>query len=211
MSGDPNERPRAERDEALMSAYLDGIAELTVEERRRVEAKLAAEPALREASEATRALLGRLRALEPEGREPDWAQLERSIHLAVGPAVPRPWWRSWWWALPGALAAATAALLVTWLPLRAVEPGPRPPELGAGSARPSAIAAAEDTVSLWLDGAVVDVDLAATDGFASEVFAAEEPTADEVALLPATDLGWVDGLDEDDLERAERWLAKEKT
>jgi len=37
-----------------------------------------------------------------------------------------------------------------------------------------------------------------------------DDTADGDGLLPVTDYGWVDGLDDKAMERAERWLARKK-
>src|SRR5687768_15759298 len=99
----------------LLTAYVDGVSELTAGERRAVEERIAADDTLRAEAAATRALLGRLRELprpaagEPAG-EPDWAALERSILDAVGPEVTRPWWRRLGprWAMP-AVALAVAA------------------------------------------------------------------------------------------------------
>ncbi|HEX7839715.1 MAG TPA: hypothetical protein VF469_19705, partial [Kofleriaceae bacterium] len=75
-----------ERSARLLAAYVDGVAELLPDERREVEALLARDPGARVESEAVHALLGRLRALPPEGGEPDWAAMERSIRQAVAAA-----------------------------------------------------------------------------------------------------------------------------
>src|SRR5437667_9325055 len=84
-----------ERDvDHLLAAYVDGVAELTPDERKAVEARLASDPIARVEQAATRELLGSLRDLAPHGNEPDWSAMERAIGDAVGPSVPRPWWRS---------------------------------------------------------------------------------------------------------------------
>src|SRR5689334_16487264 len=78
----------------LIAAYVDGVTELTPDERKAVEARLADDPAARTEQAATRELLDSLRDLAPHGNEPDWSAMERAIGEAVGPTVPRPWWRS---------------------------------------------------------------------------------------------------------------------
>src|SRR5262245_62960485 len=91
--GDPREL-------GLLTAYVDGVAELSPDERKRIEARLADDPPARADEAEVRALLGRLRELPPEGNEPDWSAMERSIRAAVGSEVPRPWWRAWRWLVP---------------------------------------------------------------------------------------------------------------
>src|SRR4051812_39433380 len=99
MSGDAGETPR-DREDELLTAYVDGVAELSPDERHRIEAHLAEQPRARADQAAVRALLDQLRALPHEGSEPDWVAMERSIRQAVGDAVPRPWWRNWRWLAP---------------------------------------------------------------------------------------------------------------
>jgi hypothetical protein len=91
----------------------------------------------------------------------------------------------------------------------------------------------DGVVALWLDGGEVDVDLSAPDELAdvgldlgqglsdpsgpsgttgaSALHPAPsdgaDADADEIGLLPPVDLAWVDSLDDDALDRAERWLA----
>jgi hypothetical protein len=215
--------PGADLDDDLLAAYVDGVAELAPEERHRVEARLTGDPRARAGQAAVRALLDQLRALPPEGAEPDWTAMERSIRASVGRDVPRPWWRRWTWLAPAALVAAAAAVvLVMWsrsapgvvlgqprAVRSVVDPDPRP---------------ADEVVALWLDGAEVDVDLSASDllgdvapndpGDPADLADPADPdnaaptgAAPEQALLPATNLAWVDGLDDDAIDRAERWLA----
>src|SRR5258705_11888029 len=83
----------------LLAAYVDGVSELTPEDRRRVEDCLASDARARADETATRELLGQLRDLPPPGGAPDWAALERSIGDAVGPTAPRSWWRRFGWRL----------------------------------------------------------------------------------------------------------------
>jgi len=210
--------------EELLAAYLDGVSELTPDERRRVEARLAEDPALTADADATRALLGQLRELPPEGTEPDWRAMERAIRDEVGDAAPRRWWQAkrWTWLAPAAALAMAAAILA--LVLRAPDPTPSAPLVpDAGVARattPAPAAADDDTVALWLDGAPLELDAAdvelidedelATNGDASADVEAEADalTAD---LMAPGDLAWVDELGEDDIAAAEAWLARKKS
>ena len=65
------------RDDELMTAYVDGVSELTTEERRRVEELLANDPGLRTDEAATRLLLEQLRSLPPEVIEGRVAEAQR--------------------------------------------------------------------------------------------------------------------------------------
>lgn len=104
------------------------------------------------------------------------------------------------------LATAALALLIVWgrprpalelpratPPVRAV-PAPAPPSAG------------DEPVALWLDGVEVDAGPGAAE--ALEALAPADPDdAAELGLLPPTGLAWVDGLDDEAIDRAERWLA----
>jgi anti-sigma factor RsiW len=198
---DPNE---------LLSAYVDGVGELTTDERKTVEARLAEDPAWRDEADATRSLLGHLRELPDEGAEPDWSAMERAIRDEVGPTVPRPWWRGWRWLVPiGALAMAGAVLLlVLRTPETPTDVGAREPERRDAGV-PIAPPAADEpsTVPLWLDGSAVEVDLQT-----AELQDDEDPADDaELGLLPTEDLAWVDELGDDDIAAAEAWLARKKS
>src|SRR5689334_3808404 len=178
-------------DDELLTAYVDGVAELAPDERRRVEARLADDPQARTDEAAVRGLVDQLRALPPEGNEPDWTAMERSIHHAVGSDVPRPWWRSWKWLAPMAtFATAALALLVLWPRPELLEtPAPAPVVDRVERKAPPP----DDTVALWLDGAEVDVDLSAAELLGDELVPGDsDADVDEVALLPSANLGWVD-------------------
>src|SRR5215510_8813869 len=87
----------------LLTAYIDGVAELPVDECRAIERWLADDPRAQADADAVHDLLGRLRALPPTydgGEPPDWAAMERSIRQAVAAEAHRPWWRSWRWLVP---------------------------------------------------------------------------------------------------------------
>ncbi len=208
-------RDRSSRD--LLAAYVDGVSELTAEERRALEERLAADDALRAEAAETRALLGRLRELpggsHGSGGEPDWAELERSIMDAVGPEVPRPWWRrlGWRWVMPAAALAVGAAILalVVRAPEREADPAPvigapAPSGAGAGAPAPSGAPApgSRDTMALWLDGEGIEVVLDAEE-LLDVPWESDHNLED---LLPASDLAWVDELVEDELARAEALL-----
>lgn len=202
------------RDDELLTAYLDGVAELDAADRARVEARLRDDAALRGDADATRALLGRLRELPPEGVEPDWAQLARQISDAVGPLATTPWWRNWRWIVPIGALAATAAAALLWLGDRGLRPAPEAP---VQQAMPVVHDAAAPTVApspslLWLDGEAIDVgDLDPAQVLLDDLDA--DPVADtgqptSGGILPASDLGWIDSLDDRAIARAETWLAR---
>src|SRR5882672_8795199 len=91
----PARAAEPERSAELLTAYVDGIAELPAGERRAVERWLADDPGARADADAVHDLLGRLRALPPTydtGEPPDWAAMERSIRQAVADQAPSPWW-----------------------------------------------------------------------------------------------------------------------
>jgi anti-sigma factor RsiW len=214
----------SERDtDTLLAAYLDGVGELTAEERRRVEARLAEDGALRDEAEATRGLLGQLRELPGAGVEPDWAAMERAIRDEVGPDVPRPWWRGWRWLVPiGALAMAGAVLaLVLHHPAPAPthrEPIAVRPPVGTNDAGTAPVVAPvapgdEASIPLWLDGDAVEVGVAADELLGPDERMPGLPSGDDdaVGLLPAGDLAWVDELGDDEVAAAEAWLARKKS
>jgi anti-sigma factor RsiW len=211
----------------LLTAYVDGVSELSPADRKRIEAQLAGAPQARADEAQLRALLGRLRALPPEGDEPDWAAMERSIHAAVGDEVPRPWWRAWRWLVPLTSFATAAAVLILLAsrpspsrapsaPVASVDVGtpatPDRADRGAPADRAEPAGDRPVIVPLWLDGVEVDVDLSAAEilrGPDAGEYDPAQPGADDDdgALLPSTGLSWVDHLDDDALSRAERWLA----
>jgi hypothetical protein len=198
-----------ERVNELLTAYVDGVSELTADERRALEERMARDGALRAEAEETRALLGRLRELppDPHAGEPDWAALERSILDAVGPDVPRPWWRrlGWRWAVPVTALAAAAAILA--LVVRAPEPEPAPALAAPAPVQaptPTPASATGETMALWLDGEDIEIALSAEE-LPDAPWESDHNLED---LLPASDLAWVDELAGEELERAEALLKK---
>jgi hypothetical protein len=196
-----------ERDDELLSAYVDGIGELAPDERRRVELSIA-DPAVRSDEVATRELIGELRALPPAGGPPDWSALERSIAEATGPTVPRPWWSRWRFALP-AFAVALAAAIVFLV----VRPDREDATLEPIVTNPAPEIVNPDPVfAVYLDGMGMEIELTGEDLF-------DEPFDDLVAddgmleivapdMLAPDDLAWVDDLADEDLERVERYLER---
>lgn len=222
MSRDRSDRPRAaggasdaaRAGDDLLTAYVDGVAELPVAERRAIEARLADDPAARAEADAVAALLGQLRALPPDaGEEPDWQAMERSIRLAVADAPIRPWWRSWKWLVPAmTCATAAAVMLALWprassiavaVPAAGSAPlirdsgatgatgtGPREPAHEVGREP----AAGDGVVALWLDGGEVDVDLSRTEtaGGLADLLGGDAPEgaeAPDAAAAGRDDLG----------------------
>lgn len=230
----------ADRDRALLGAYVDGVAELTQDERRAAESLVASDPAARTEADAMRGLIDQLRALPPDGDEPDWSKMERAIRQAVADEPIRPWWRRWRWWAPTLTCATAAVVLVAVWPAITTTATPPPssaayePRLDRAPRAPSEgdAAAAEAIVPLWLDGSEIEVDVAAAGGelggllgdpdddldvVASEPQGSDVPGdlpdgagRDDAGLLPASDLAWVDRLDDDALARAESWLSGSK-
>lgn len=195
-------------DVELLSAYVDGVSELSLDERKRVDDLVARDPAVRAMESDTRALLGELRDLPPPGNEPDWSALERGIGEAVATLPPRTWWQRWRWrvVVPGVALAMTAAILA--LVLRPDAPVQEDVAPVVEHAAPVEVEADELAAStpLWLDGTDLEVALEAAELFDLEWDLDPEVLPATAELLPPTDLEWVDELDPDALERAEQFL-----
>jgi hypothetical protein len=196
---------RDDPDDALLAAYIDGVSELTPDERKRVEQQLGALDV-----DGTRQMIDQLRALPPEGTEPDWRAMERRIANAVD-EVRTPWWRRWF--VPVGALVMTAAALLLWIhhrpevapaPVAVVTPPAVPVKIDAAVPVPAA-----QPTELWLDGQLVDVTDADPDALFEDGDASETLTADDDGLLPT--LRWVDDLDDRAIERAEHLLEKKKS
>ncbi len=204
------------REDELLGAYVDGVAELDGAERQRVEDRLRDDAELRGEADATRGMLDQLRALPHEGVEPDWNKLEVAIRDAVGPDVPRRWWRNWRWLAPITALAATATIAVLWLhhPAAAVEPTVA---VHPAPVVPAPVAPAAEPQAVYVDGQVLDLgNVDDADEVLDELDpAAHDAVADDGSLtggiLPAANLNWVDTLDDGAIDRAERWLARKKS
>jgi hypothetical protein len=168
-----------------------------------------------------RALVARLRALPPEGNEPDWHELEAAIRAEICEQVgaarqSRPWWRSWRWIVPVWAVATTAALalLVTRSGAPAEPQRTRATVPDAGGAHDPARPAPEP-IALWLDGEVVELDDVPTsaldelDGDARAALAPDDAVS--AGILPVADYGWIDTLDDDAVVAAEDWLKRNKS
>jgi hypothetical protein len=198
----------------LLAAYVDGVSELTPEERRSVEARLA-DPTVRAEETATRSMIDQLRGLghEPAANEPDWAAMERAIADEVGPDVPRPWWRAriWRWMMPalGAVAATAIILLLVTRPESAPEPGVHTPDVKPvlADVKTPVAPVADDSISLYLDGMAVEVSAGAEDLLGPDELDDDTVTS---GFLPTADLAWIDSLDEESIQLAESALARKK-
>lgn len=203
-------------DDELLAAYCDGATEISIEERKRVEALLAADANLRAEETATRALLGTLRELPSEGTEPDWSAMERAIRAQVPEHVSRQWWRPVWrWLVPMTAIAtmATIALLAFGGERDAVKEPVREPmaaAVDAGIASPQPVPASADDVAILLDGEDVVLEAGDDDLFDVDEMLLGEGDAGVQGLLSSDDLAWIDDLDEDDAAFAEKWLDERK-
>jgi anti-sigma factor RsiW len=207
-------------DDELLSAYLDGVAELTPDERRRVEEQLANDPVLRGEADDLRGLIERTRALPASmsTSEPDWSALERQIREAVGPTVPVPFWRRLRWLAPVGTLVTTAAIALLWLHHAPTDHTAVVHDAGSlAIAVPSTPAAptapvaepAAPTAAVYIDGQVIDISNVDPEALMNDMDGTSDDTAEsDTGLLPATDYGWLDQLDDKAMERAERWLAR---
>lgn len=188
----------------LLAAYLDGVAELSVDERRTIEARLASEPALRTEADATRELLGALRELPREGVAPDWSALERSIRDAVPATAPTSWWRRHArWLVP-VLGVATIVAIVASLDRSPAEsPALATVTIDAGAPQPAEPEPLTPVANaVWLDGEPVELDDDALD--ALDALHALE-IDDDVELDPDP-IGALEAVDDAELAELERWL-----
>ncbi|HEY0252775.1 MAG TPA: hypothetical protein VGC41_14670 [Kofleriaceae bacterium] len=149
------------------------------------------------------ALIASLRALPQEGIEPDWAELEQQIRLAVGPQVPLPWWRSWRWLVPiGALASITAASVILLAMHQPSAPHETTPvAIEAPVHVVPTIETSEARGTVVLDGEAIDVD-----NVDPSVLILDDSDEFADGLMPAGDLRWVDSLDDHALDRVEDYL-----
>lgn len=191
----------AANDDELLAAYVDGVGELTPEERKRVEAGLGELEV-----DATRDLIHQLRALPPEGSEPDWRAMRARIAKAIDEA-PRPWWRRWFVPVAGIAVVVGAALLLVTV-RHEDAPAPQPPVAVktpvVDAAVPAVPAVPAPATELWLDGQLVDVG-----DVDPEALFGDLETPDTLAD-DTTDLT-VDQLDDKALDNLDRWLERKKS
>jgi hypothetical protein len=196
-------KPNHATDDELLAAYVDGVAELTPDERRRVEAVASASDLAE-----TRTMLDQLRGLSPEGNEPDWAAMERAIGAAVGDRVPRAWWRVHWrWLVP-ALACATAAAIA----LIVITHDTAAPTETVARITPAPVADPHaGHAFVYVDNQAIDVEdvpeKQILDGLAPTHDADDEDDGDP-SLIGSTGMAWVDQVDNAKLDRLESALAE---
>ncbi len=199
--------------EPLLTAYVDGVGELDVEERRRVE-RFLADPAMRAEQAATRDVLDQLRALPDETPQVDWAAMERAIHAEVGDEVPnRSFFYRWRFALPAFALAAAAAIV--FLVIRSQPDDEVSPIVFVPNPIPDnklpVFEQVDDRVTVYLDGTDLEIaDTAELDDELADLELDDMPAVDEASLgfLEPSDLAWIDDLDDDALTRAEKALAQ---
>jgi len=147
-------------------------------------------------------VIAKLRALPPEGDEPDWQKLEASIRAQVGDRAPTVWWRNWKWIVPIWALATTAAVALIVLRGHHDE-APRQAITMPHREEPVPQHVITNAPAMWLDGEAVnldDVDDASLDDL--DQAAREALDGDDVNL---------DDLDDDGLDKLEDWLEKNKS
>jgi hypothetical protein len=153
-----------------------------------------------------RELIAKLRALPPEGDEPDWHALEASIRAEVGDRTPTVWWRNWKWIVPIWALATTAAVALIVVrehhesaPVQALTtPAPHDERR-----TPTAPARATSAPTMWLGGEVIDIDELDDHSLDDLDQAARDALGgDDVSL---------DDLDDAGLDQLESWLEKNKS
>jgi hypothetical protein len=210
----------------LMSAWADDPRSLSPEERAEVEALVDGSPALRRDAEETRALLGRLRELPPDGDEPAWDEFARTLRGRIDDAQPGPvrrWLDRWWKPAFGlGLVAAAAAVVIV---ARHQQPADAPADPPRTAARaPDAgvaplpvpgpdLAAPEDT-DPFAFGAIGEIAAEDLDDRVVAALGADDDLSldgdahPEDGLVPDLSLDWVDELDDDQIDRVDEWLAQ---
>ena len=148
-------------------------------------------------------LIAKLKALPPEGNEPDWQKLEAAIRAQVGDRAPSPWWRNWKWIVPVWALATTAALALIVM-MRAGDEAPPPKHAVTTHERDVAPEPVKTNApAMWLDGEALNIDdiddssLDELDQAAREVLDADDVNLDE--------------LDEAALDEIEHWLESTKS
>jgi hypothetical protein len=161
------------------------------------------------------ALVGKLRALPPEGVEPDWQKLEAAIRAKVGDDAPRPWWRNWRWIVPIWALATTAAvaLLVTRDQHVDKTTAPPTPVMSKQVETPPTAATPpvdSEASAMWLGGEVVDLENVDDTSF--------EPLDDSARAAldidepdDSFDLHWIDELDDRAMDSVEQWLMHKRS
>jgi len=197
-------------DRELLAAYLDGVGELTSDERKRVEALIDADPEIASEADATRAMLGKLRALPDDTGAPDFRALEAAIAKALPPAKPRGRFRT---VVPMAALSSLAAMFAVFVATRHVEPA------RAVLSTPITHDAGSEATPVGDDGAGFvflgddDVDLDALDADDDAALDAMVPDDVDFAASAPDPFGAhfgarIDTLDDASMDRVEHWLEK---
>jgi len=185
------------------------------------------------------ALIARVRALPTEGQEPDWRVMEASIRDQVrDKPTYLPWWRRWQYLVPLGALAATAAIAFIVVKIARREPDrtsllTAPRDAGTET-QPVERDDTQGANTMWLDGEPFELDdiepealdeiAPALDG-ANDVNEVDDSADDNAVteevgeavddagdgILPMTDYGWIDGLDDGEVELAESWLARKRS
>jgi len=185
-------------DDELLSAYVDGVGELTPEERKRVEARLGELDV-----GGTKGMIDQLRALPPEGNEPDWRAMHARIAKAIDEA-PRPWWRRWFIPAGGLAVVVGAALLLLTVRHDDVQAPPPPVAVKTPVVDAAVPVAPAQATELWLDGQLVDVSNVDPEALFDDEVEAPDAVADDGDLT-------VDQLDDKALDNLDRWLERKKS
>jgi len=150
------------------------------------------------------ALIARIKALPPEGNEPDWQKLEAAIRAEVGDRAPVVWWRNWKWIVPVWALATTAAVALIVLG-RHHEPTQQQHAVSVPEKResPPTPRSITNAPAMWLDGEALNLD---------DVDDASLDNLDQAAreVLDGDDVNLED-LDDKALDDLEQWLDKEKS
>ena len=147
-------------------------------------------------------IIAKLKALPPEGEEPDWQKLEAAIRAQVGDRAPTVWWRNWKWIVPIWALATTAAIAL--IVLRDHREAPPPQHaVTIPHHEPAPTRTVTNAPAVWLDGDALNID--EIDDASLDVLdqaARDALDSDEVSL---------EDLDADALDRLEDWLDKERS
>lgn len=154
-----------------------------------------------------------LRQLPPLGQPPDWSALQRSIDQAVAELEP-PRRRRWWPRLvvPGlAIAAAATVAIIVVQPKPSIDDGSL--HATVVDARPPEDPPVREPSPASAPISIAGVDIGGPLSEAATVDLLDDPffDLDTDSWSPASDLAWVDDLDDDQLESLERLLAEEHT
>lgn len=204
------------------ASQAEAERDLALVEIKRRKSTTDAPPALDAEDEA---LIARLKALPSEGVEPNWRLMEDAIGNEVsGQPTSVPWWRNLPIMVPVSLCAAAAIVMLIMLKTSATK-SERTATLtqrdaGIEQHVEASERAASKPTTLWLDGEAFDLDEIPDDALQQITTDLDEAPLDvetdtigddEAGILPTSDYGWIDTLDDDAAERAEAWLTRSKS